>query len=121
MEILGDLYMKGLNYLEKSRLGCLATILLSILALGLMAATFGFQREWTPGCEGLGAGFPFAFICNYSSGGSPLSSATVIDGADFPFISLIGFLANFVFYFALLYACYVILQTYRLRGHDRQK
>jgi hypothetical protein len=121
MEILGDLYMKGLNYIEESRLGCSITILLSVLALGLIAATFGFQRDWTPGCDGLGAGLPFAFVCNYSSGGSPISSMNVIDGADFPFISPIGFIANFIFYFALLSACYFILQTYRLRRREPQK
>ena len=115
MKILGGVDMKGLQSFEKSRLGCGMLILLSTLAIGLMAATFPFQRDWTPGCSGLGAGLPFAFVCNYSSGGSPLSSMTVIDGDDFPFISPIGFLANFIFYFGVLSAVYYASLTYRLK------
>lgn len=111
MEILGDIYMKLIGLLEKPPLGCSKTLFYGTIALLLMATTFGYQRYPAPGCRNTGAGFPFAFACNYSGGGSPISSANRIDMADFPFFSPVGLLLNFIIYFSIVWLIALLITT----------
>ena len=80
--------------------GCTVGALILILAFGLMFVTKNVTRhDDTFACYGgLGAGYPVSFLCDYSGGGSPLSSAGKIDLADFPYFSLQGTLVDLLFY-----------------------
>jgi hypothetical protein len=80
--------------------GCVTGILIVLLAFGLMLSTMKILRHNdTFSCFGqLGAGFPVSFLCDYSGGGSPISSAGKIDSADFPYFSPVGTLVNIFFY-----------------------
>lgn len=112
MEIIGDGYMKLVQLFDARRFGCFTYLCLTLLVLLIMSATFPYQRQNAPGCGRLGAGFPLAFVCNYSSGGSPISSMTVIDEADFPFISPVGFLLNFAFYYTLVWILWLAIHNH---------
>jgi hypothetical protein len=75
------------------------------LAVFSMLATLDNLHSDIFSCFGqLGAGFPVAMVCDYSGGGSPLSSAGKIDGADSPFVSPHGLLVDYIFYSLLLSA-----------------
>lgn len=76
-----------------------------VLVLGLLFVSLNHvnPRDLFACCGQLGIGFPVSSVCNYSAGGSPLSSATKIDAADFPFLSPHGFLVDFVFYSGVLW------------------
>jgi len=78
--------------------GCIVGAL--ILAFGLMVVTKNVTRhnDMFACYGGLGAGFPVSFLCDYSGGGSPLSSAGKIDLADFPYFSPQGTLVDLLFY-----------------------
>jgi hypothetical protein len=80
--------------------GCLVAGAILSLAFGLMLSTKNVTRHNdTFACYGgLGAGFPVSFLCDYSGGGSPISSAGRIDMADFPYFSPQGTLADLLFY-----------------------
>src|SRR5215208_2531639 len=80
--------------------GCIVGALLLLLAFAFMAVTKNVTRHNdTFACYGgLGAGFPVSFLCDYSGGGSPLSSAGKIDLADFPYFSPQGTLVDLLFY-----------------------
>ena len=79
---------------------CLIGVLILLLAFGLMFSTMKVLRHNDNfSCFGqLGAGFPVSFLCDYSGGGSPLSSAGKIDSADFPYFSPVGTLVDILFY-----------------------
>jgi len=76
-----------------------------LLAICMMVISVNYPHPHDPfACSGLlGAGFPVSFICDYSDGGSPLSSAGKIDSADFPFVSPQGFFVDALFYVVLLW------------------
>jgi hypothetical protein len=80
--------------------GCIVAGAILFLAFGLMLITKNMTRHNdTFACYGgLGAGFPVSFLCDYSGGGSPISSAGRIDMADFPYFSPQGTLADLLFY-----------------------
>jgi hypothetical protein len=80
--------------------GCLTGLVIFLLALGLTFSTLThLQHNDAFACfGGLGAGFPVSFLCDYSGGGSPLSSAGKIDLADFPYFSPQGTLVDLLFY-----------------------
>src|SRR5829696_3530311 len=80
--------------------GCLVAVVILLLAFVLMFSTMRVvHRSDDFSCfGGLGAGFPVSFLCDYSGGGSPLSSAGRIDSADFPYFSPIGTLVDLLFY-----------------------
>src|SRR5829696_5098237 len=80
--------------------GCLTTVVILLLAFVLMFSTMRVLRHGDNfSCfGGLGAGFPVSFLCDYSGGGSPLSSAGKIDLADFPYFSPVGTLVDILFY-----------------------
>ena len=80
--------------------GCTVGALILFLGFGLMSVTKNVTRHNdTFACDGgLGAGYPVSFLCDYSGGGSPLSSAGKIDLADFPYFSLQGTLVDLLFY-----------------------
>ena len=80
--------------------GCVVGALILSLAFGLMLGTMSSLRHNDAfACYGgLGAGFPVSFLCDYSGGGSPISSAGKIDLADFPYFSPQGTLVDLLFY-----------------------
>jgi len=80
--------------------GCLAGGIVLSVAFVLMAGTIGVLHHRDHfSCFGqLGAGFPVAFLCDYSGGGSPISSMGKIDTADFPYFSPIGTFVDVLFY-----------------------
>jgi hypothetical protein len=80
--------------------GCGVGMLILLLAFVLMFSTMRVLRHNDHfSCFGqLGAGFPVSFLCDYSGGGSPISSAGKIDSADFPYFSPIGTLVDILFY-----------------------
>ena len=80
--------------------GCTVGVLILSLAFGLMLSTLNWLRHNDAfACYGgLGAGFPVSFLCDYSGGGSPISSAGKIDLADFPYFSPQGTLVDMLFY-----------------------
>jgi hypothetical protein len=96
---------------------------IGLLAIGLTASTLGYLHPSASfACHGfLGAGFPVAFACDYSSGSSPPSSWGKIDGADWPFLSLQGTIVDILFYAVLLLiALLLVVEIYHLvRRHSR--
>ena len=80
--------------------GCLIGVVIVLLAFGLMLSTRGAQRHSDHfSCYGqLGEGLPVSFLCDYSGGGSPISSAGKIDSADFPYFSPQGTFVDLLFY-----------------------
>lgn len=102
--IKGWLFLRG-HY------GLILVLAIGLLAIGLTASTLGYLHPSASfACYGqLGAGFPAAFVCDYSAGGSPLSSAGKIDGADWPFISPQGAMVDILFYAALLWIAWLLV------------
>ncbi len=80
--------------------GYIVGAVILFLAFVLMLGTVNSLRHNdTFACYGgLGAGFPVSFLCDYSGGGSPISSAGKIDLADFPYFSPQGTLVDTLFY-----------------------
>jgi hypothetical protein len=80
--------------------GCVPGLGIFVLAFVLMVSTMKVLRHNDRfSCFGqLGAGFPVSFLCDYSGGGSPISSMGKIDTADFPYFSPVGTLLDLLFY-----------------------
>ena len=80
--------------------GCVLGMGIFVLAFVLMVSTIRILRHNDQfSCFGqLGAGFPVSFLCDYSGGGSPISSMGKIDTADFPYFSPLGTLIDLLFY-----------------------
>ncbi|HLO27648.1 MAG TPA: hypothetical protein VK249_00845 [Anaerolineales bacterium] len=85
--------------------GCFVGIVTIVLAAGLMLSTASVSHQSDGfSCYGqLGAGLPVSFLCDYSGGGSPLSSAGRIDSADFPYFSLQGTVVDLLCYALVLW------------------
>jgi hypothetical protein len=100
--------------------GCLAAVVILLLAFVLMFSTMRvLHRSDYFSCFGqLGAGFPASFLCDYSGGGSPLSSAGRIDLADFPYFSPIGALVDILFYSIQLGMLWLIAGRLSCAGQD---
>ena len=95
-------------YRFRSCVGEIASTLLTacvILVISVNYRNFGDNFS----CNGdLGAGFPVSFLCDYATGGSPISSWGKIDLSDFPYFSLRGLLADVIFYSAILWIGWLI-------------
>jgi hypothetical protein len=80
--------------------GCVVGMGILVLAFVMMVSSMKVLRHNDHfSCFGqLGAGFPVSFLCDYSGGGSPISSAGKIDAADFPYFSPVGMLLDLLFY-----------------------
>jgi hypothetical protein len=106
--------------------GCGVGLLILLLAFVLMFSTMRVLHNSDDfSCFGqLGAGFPVSFLCDYSGGGSPISSAGKIDSADFPYFSPIGALADILFYSMPLGMLWLIadrLSRKSQEGHDQYR
>jgi hypothetical protein len=90
--------------------------LVLFITVCLMIMTISYTYPDSSVCRGrLGAGLPFAFLCDYSIGGSPLSSWGKIDINDFPYISPFGFCLNFLICFVLVWITrFIVLGLSRL-------
>ncbi len=97
--------MKVELFYSKGLLSYGFVIVSAVLLLGMIAISLiHVNPRDSFACSGqLGIGFPVSSVCNYSAGGSPLSSATKIDAGDFPFLSPHGFLVDFIFYLGVLW------------------
>ena len=82
----------------------------------LMIMTVSYTYPDSSVCRGrLGAGLPLPFLCDYSVGGSPLSSWGKIDINDFPYISPYGFCLNILVCFAVVWITrFIVLGLSRL-------
>ena len=100
--------------------GCVTGMLILLLAFGLMFSTMRILRHNDQfSCfGGLGAGFPVSFLCDYSGGGSPISSAGKIDSADFPYFSPVGTLVDVFFYSMQLGMIWLIASRVSRKGLD---
>ncbi len=80
--------------------GCAVGALILLLAFGLMIVTKNVTRHNdTFACYGgPERASQSLFWCDYSGGGSPVSSANKIDLADFPYFSPQGTLVDMLFY-----------------------
>jgi hypothetical protein len=103
---------------------CGAGLWILLLAVALMFSSMRVLRHGDDfSCFGqLGAGFPVSFLCNYSGGGSPLSSANRINSADFPYFSPVGTLVDVLFYAMQLGMIWLIVSSiFRAGPQDRGK
>jgi len=103
--------------------GCLVGVAILLLAIGLMFSTMNYRRHNDYfSCYGqLGAGFPVSFLCDYSGGGSPLSSAGKIDAADFPYFSPQGVIAELLFYAMQLGMIWFIVKSISSKSQNRRE
>ena len=100
--------------------GCGVGMLVLLLAFVLMFSTMRVLRHSDHfSCFGqLGAGFPVSFFCDYSGGGSPISSAGKIDLADFPYFSPVGTLVDMLFYSIQLGTIWLIANRISRKGPE---
>jgi len=103
--------------------GCMVGMSILLLAIGLMFSTLNYRRHNDYfSCYGqLGAGFPVSFLCDYSGGGSPISSAGKIDAADFPYFSPLGVIVELLFYAMQLGVIWFIVKSISPKGQDRRE
>jgi hypothetical protein len=103
--------------------GCFINLVIIIFALFAMALSVNYQYLEHPLCRGaLGGGFPMLFICDASTGGSPISSWGKITWIDLPLGGLRpgGFLLDFLFYSVLAWMIWFVAATiFRNRIHRR--
>ena len=93
--------MKGSRSFPSGRHGCLTEIsitLLTVLIILIISAGYRNYGDFFSCNGGLGIGFPVSYICDYGTGGSPISSWGKIDLADFPYFSPRGLLTDILFY-----------------------
>jgi hypothetical protein len=96
--------------------GCIFCFLTILLAICLTVGSAFYQRQYYPVCQGgLSAGFPIAFLCD-DTGGSPISSWGVIDGADWFNMNLLAFLLDFLLNGALLSLAWVVIMGFVRKG-----
>jgi hypothetical protein len=103
--------------------GCIIGMVILLLAIGLMFSTMNNLRhsDYFSCYGGLGAGFPVSFLCDYSGGGSPLSSAGKIDAADFPYFSPLGTLVDTLFYSMHIGVVWFVANSISRKGQDRRR
>ena len=100
--------MKPYSFFPHGKRAYLFNVVVLLSAVGLMLLTIGDHlHRNSPACLGLlGAGHPASFLCDYSSGETPIfdsvSSDGRIDKVDFPYLSPEGFIVDFLFYTALI-------------------
>ena len=98
-----------------------------LLAVSLMAASSRDSLRYDSfSCFGLlGAGFPAAFLCDYSAGDAPIfhvpESAGHLDKADLPYLAVQGVVVDLCFYTALLLLIWFVLTygIYIVRSRNR--
>ena len=92
--------------------GCLVEIAVTLLTacviLVISASYRNYGDDFSCNNGGLGTGFPVSFLCDYGTGGSPISSWGKIDLADFPYFSLRGLLADILFYSVILWIGWLV-------------
>jgi hypothetical protein len=91
--------------------GCLidivATLLTTIFLLIISASYRNYGDSFS--CNGgLGVGFPVSYLCDYGTGGSPISSWGKIDLADFPYFSTKGLLIDLLFFSMILWVGWLV-------------
>jgi hypothetical protein len=98
-----------------------ASIFLTTCVLMVISVNYQHHLD-TFYCQGqLGAGLPVSFLCDYSGGGSPLSSAGRIDLADFPYFSPQGLFVDILFYSVLLWIAWLIRYAVYHKGLHRSE
>jgi hypothetical protein len=107
--------------------GCMVGGVNLLLSIALMFSTIWYVHPLNylrPGdllaCGGrLGAGYPVSFLCDYSGGGSPISSAGRIDWADLPYFSPLGTLVDLLFYGMQVWLLWFVLTSIFHKGTNR--
>ena len=100
----------------KGRRGCLVEISAAVLAVLVMLAVSTSYQNFSDdfACDGgLGVGFPVSFLCDYGTGGSPISSWGKVDLADFPYLSAEGVMVDALFYGAILWVGWLVRRLLR--------
>jgi hypothetical protein len=90
--------------------GCFINLAIIAFVIFAMALSANYLYLEHPLCRGaLGAGFPVLFICDASTGGSPMSSWEKITFIDIPLGGLRpgGFLLDFLFYLVLTWTIWL--------------
>jgi hypothetical protein len=98
--------MKENQTFQQGARGCLISLVMILLATGALAVSANYHYPESPSCVGmLGAGFPVLFICDDWGGGSPTGSWGKIDFVDVlnGGVKPAGFLADFLFYWVLVW------------------
>lgn len=106
----------------KGRRGCLVEIAAAVLAVLVMLAVSTSYQNFSDdfACDGgLGVGFPVSFLCDYGTGGSPISSWGKVDMADFPYLSAAGLTVDALFYGAILWVGWLVRRLLRQNDSDR--
>ena len=96
--------------------GCLLEIAVTLLAVFAMLAFSANYRNFGDdfACSGrLGLGFPVSFLCDYGTGGSPISSWGRVDLADFPYFSPQGLIADILFYAGIFWIGWLVRRVLR--------
>jgi hypothetical protein len=104
--------MKENHFYRPGFQGFFISVVMILLAISAMAVSMNYQYHAHHSCNGtLGAGFPTLFICDAGLGGSPIDSWGKIDFADVfnRGIRPEGFIADFLFYLALIWLVGVVL------------
>ena len=110
--------MKTNQFFQREAHGCLLEIAATMLAVFAMLAISANYRNFGDdfACGGrLGLGFPVSFLCDYGTGGSPISSWGRVDLADFPYFSPQGLIADILFYAGILWIGWLVR---RVLGHN---
>lgn len=108
--------MKRNQFFQRGAHGCLLEIAATMLAVFAMLAISANYRNFGDkfACNGrLGVGFPVSFLCDYGTGGSPISSWGRVDMADFPYISPQGLFADILFYIVILWIGWLVRRAFR--------
>jgi hypothetical protein len=108
--------MKEHRSVEAGARGCLMEISIALLTICVILVISISYRNFGDkfACRGaLGVGFPVSFLCDYGTGGSPISSWGRIDLADFPFFSVQGLLVDFLFYSVILGIAWLLRRVLR--------
>jgi len=114
--------MKENQFFQQGVRGCLISLVMILLATCAVAVSANYQYPENPSCAGmLGAGFPVLFICDDWGGGSPTGSWGKIDYVDVlnGGVKPGGFLADFLFYWVLVWVLWFIASTVIFRGTNR--
>jgi hypothetical protein len=100
---------------QHSLRGCFIVLISLVFVTGAMALSGNYVYLEHPLCRGaIGGGFPFLFVCDANTGGSPISSWGKVTFIDILMGGLRpgGFLLDFLFY--LILACVIWFAAGRL-------
>jgi hypothetical protein len=108
--------MKRDQSFQRGAHGCLLEIAAAILAVFAMLAISANYRNFGDdfACNGrFGLGFPVSYLCDYGTGGSPISSWGRVDLADFPYFSPLGLFTDILFYAGILWIGWLVRRAFR--------